>query len=103
MSWYSSTKTCAQLGPQLVAVRLGLDRRAADQVGVVDGALAVEVVEVLVEEEPGRHELRQPLGLAERAQVGAVEALLAGAGQHGVDLAGEAAGAERAGQRRRAR
>ena len=50
----------AQLGPELVAVDLGLDGGAADQVGVVDGALAVEAVEVLVEEEPGGHELRQP-------------------------------------------
>ena len=56
----------AQPGAQLVAVGLGLDRGPADQVGVVGRALAVEVGEVLVEEEARRHELRQPLGLAER-------------------------------------
>ncbi len=91
----------ADPGAQLVAVRLGLDGGAADQVGVVGGALGVEVGEVLVEEQPGRHELGQPLRRAQGAQLVAVQALLAGAGQHGVDLTREAAGAERAGQRLR--
>ena len=67
---------------QLVAVRLGLDRGAADQVGVVGGALVVEVGEVLLEEQPGGDELRQALGLARaRRSVLAVEALLAGPGR----------------------
>ena len=85
--------------PQLVAVHLGLDHRAGDQVGVVDGALVAEDVEVLLEEVARGLELRHPLGPAERDQVGGVEPPLAGAGQHRVDLAGEAAGADRRLQR----
>ena len=85
----------AEPGAQLVAVGLGLDRGATDQVGVVGGPLAVEVGEVLVEEQAGGNELGHVVGLAEGAQCGPVEPLLAGAGQHGVHLAREAAGAER--------
>ena len=81
VSWYSSTKTWLNRWPQLDAVRLGLDDRAPDQVGVVDGALGVEDVEVLLEEEPGGDVLRQ-VGLdAERPQGRAVEPLLAGPGR----------------------
>ena len=89
----------AEPRPQLVAVGLGLDDRAPDQVGVVDGALAVEDVEVLVEEEPGGDVLGQ-VGLEpELLQGRPVEPLLAGAGEHRLHLAGEAAGADRAAQR----
>ncbi len=85
-------------GPQLVAVLGGLEHRTTDQVGVVGGAVVVEVLEVLLEEEPGRRQLGQPVLEPEVAQLGAVKALLARPGQHGVDLAGEAAGVERGGQ-----
>ena len=57
-------------GPQLGLVVGGLDDRAADQVGVVGGALGVEVLEVLLEEPAGGHELRQVVLGAEPAQRG---------------------------------
>ena len=83
----------AEPGPELVAVEVGLDDSAGDQVGVVDGGLVAEDVEVLTQEEAGRLELRHLLRPAERDQVVGVEAALAGAGQHRVDLAREASGA----------
>ena len=88
-----------ELRPQLVAVPLGLDHPARDQVGVVDRGLVAEDVEVLLEEQAGGLELRHALGAAERDQVGRVEPALAGAGDHGVHLAGEAAGADGGAQR----
>ena len=94
----------AEPRPQLVAVGLGLDHRAADQVGVVDGALVVEDVEVLRRGTgPAATQLGQPVASRPSARsVGAVEPLLAGPGQHGVHLAGEAAGADAPGAARRA-
>ncbi len=86
------------LRPQLVAVLGRLDRGPPDQVGVVGGAVVVEVLEVLLEEQPGGHELRQPVLDAEPVQLGAVEPLLARPGQHRVDLPGEAAGHQRPAQ-----
>ena len=80
---------------QLVAVHRRLDRRAPNEVGVVDGAAPVEDREVLLQERSGRHELRQTVGLAQPLELLPVEALLPGSGQHGVDLAREATGAER--------
>ena len=41
----------AELTPQVVAVDVGLDDRAPDQVGVVGGALVVEDVEVALQEQ----------------------------------------------------
>ena len=97
VSWYSSTKTWREPGAQLVAVGLGLDHRAADQVGVVDRALVVEDVEVLLEEQPGRDELRARSRVAPSAtQRRAVEALLAGPGQHRLHLARRSRGCRRA-------
>ena len=84
---------------QLLAVRLGLDHRSPDQVGVVGGALLVEVDEVLLEEQPGRDVLRQVVRLAQGSQRLAVEPLLAGAAEDRLHLVGEAAGAERPAQR----
>ena len=84
---------------QLVAVHGRLDRRPPDQVGVVDGTASVEDGEVLLQERAGRHELRQAVGLAQPLELLAVEPLLPGPGEHGVDLAGEPAGAERVPER----
>ena len=85
-------------GPQLVAMIGRLDRGPADQVGVVGGPVIVEVVEVLLQEQPGCDELRQVLGSSELGQLTAVEAFLPGSGQHGVHFAGEPSGAHRATQ-----
>ena len=84
---------------QLVAVGLGLDHRAADQVGVVGGAEVVEDGEVLLEEQSRRDQLGQVVLDAEGAEACRVEALLARAGQHRLHLADEAAGADGAAQR----
>ena len=84
--------------PQLVAVRLCLDDRAPDQVGVVGGAEVVEHRQVLLEEQPGRDQLGQVVLDAERAQAGGVEPLLARPGEHRLHLAHEAAGAGRPAQ-----
>ncbi len=64
--------------PQLLAVGLGLDRGPANEIGVVGGALVVEVGEVLVEEEAGRDQLGKPLALTQLAQLRPVEPLLPG-------------------------
>ena len=88
---------------QLVAVGARLDDRAPDQVGVVGRTEVVEDREVLVQEDARRDELGQPVRLAERAQLVAVELLLAGPAQHGLHLAHEAVGAERPLERLRPR
>ena len=80
---------------QLVAMQRRLDRRAPDQVGVVDGTAPVEDREVLLQERAGRHELRQPVGLTQLLELLPVEPLLPGSGQHRVHLAREPAGPER--------
>ena len=85
--------------PQLVAVRLGLDHRPPDQVGVVGGPQVVEDGEVLLEEQSRRDQLGQVVLDAEAAEAGRVETLLARAGQHRLHLADEAAGADGAAQR----
>ena len=83
---------------ELVAVGLGLDHGAADEVGVVGGAEVVEDGEVLLEEEAGRHQLREVVLDAEGTQPGRVETLLPGARQHGLDLPDEAPRAGRSTQ-----
>ena len=55
-----------EAGAQLVAVLAGQGGRAPDEVGVVDRALGVEVVEVLLQEQAGRDQLGSALGAPER-------------------------------------
>ena len=85
----------AELTPQVVAVDVGLDHRAPDQVGVVGGALVVEDVEVALEEQAGGDVGREVVLAAERGEGGAVHALLAGPREHHLHLAGEATGLQR--------
>ena len=71
------------------------DARAVDQFGVVEGTLGVQHVEVLGEEPADRLPFRQARLPAVGDHVLRVEAELPGPGEHGADLAGEAAGADR--------
>ncbi len=89
----------AELAPQVVAVDVGLDDRAPDQVGVVGGALVVEDVEVALEEQAGGDVRREVVLAAERGEGCAVHALLARPREHHLHLAGEAAGLQRAVER----
>ena len=75
--------------PQLVPVQLGLDHGPPDEVGVVGGALGVEVLEVLLEEPPGSDELRQVVLVAQPLEGFAVEPLLPRPTQDRGDLVGE--------------
>ena len=91
----------AQPGAQLVAVPLGLHDGAGDEVGVVDGAGAVEDVEVL-RQEPSRGDVRVDAVVeTEPGQLLGPQPLLARPPDHRVDLAREAAGADRLAQRGR--
>ena len=71
------------------------DSGPVHELGVVEGGLGVEHVEVLGEELPDRHPLRQVGPAAVLDDVLGVEAELAGTGEHRAHLAGETAGGQR--------
>ncbi len=79
---------------QLGLVHPGLQHRAAQQVGVVGGALRVEVVEVAGHEPPGRLHLDQPVLGAQGGQLLGLQPLLPGAREHRPHLAGEPPGGD---------
>jgi hypothetical protein len=84
---------------QLGLVDSRLDHAARDQVGVVDRRPAAEDIEVLLQEQTRRLELRNSLVATELDELMGVESALAGARDHRLHLAGEAPGADRSAQR----